>query len=102
LSSEIEALVEQSAAMPGLYDVYVRNRGSVDAMVPERVTITSSSGVCESADAIGPYAMEKSGKAIEFRRVTPRLLAKSGQTLIGWVRCAPVATQGEIRVDVRS
>jgi hypothetical protein len=86
LPADINAFVEPSATIPGLYDVYVNNRGNVDAMVPERVTLTSQ-GTCEAADAVAPYAMEKGRMAIEFRRVSPRLLARDRRTLIGWVRC---------------
>ena len=86
LAGEINAIVEPSATIPGLYDVYVDNRGNVDAMIPERVTLTSR-GTCEAADAVAPYAMEKRRTAIEFRRVSPRLLARERRTLIGWVRC---------------
>jgi Protein of unknown function (DUF3142) len=90
---EIDATAEPSAELPGLYDVYLHNRGNIDAIVPERVRITST-GACESADAVAPYAMEKGRMAIEFRRVTPRLLARDRRTLIGWVRC-PI---GEIQI----
>jgi hypothetical protein len=83
---EIDATAEPSTEFPGLYDVYLHNRGNVDAMVPEHVSITST-GTCESADAVAPYAMEKGRLAIEFRRVSPRLLARDRRTLIGWVRC---------------
>lgn len=86
LPPDIAAIVEPSATIPGLYDVYVNNRGNVDAMVPERVTLTSR-GTCEAADSVAPYAMEKRRMAIEFRRVSPRLLARDRRTLIGWVRC---------------
>lgn len=86
LPGEINAIVEPSATIPGLYDVYVNNRGNVDAMIPARVTLTSR-GTCEAADAVAPYAMEKQRTAIEFRRVSPRLLARDRRTLIGWVRC---------------
>ena len=41
----IGASVEPSAEFPGLSDVYLHNRGAVDVMIPERVTITSS-GTC--------------------------------------------------------
>jgi hypothetical protein len=93
----INATVEPSATIPGLYDVYLRNRGNVDAMIPERVTLMSQ-GTCEAADAVAPYEMQKRVASIEFRRVTPRLLARERQTLIGWVRC-PIE---EIQVDVGS
>ena len=93
----INASVEPSATIPGLYDVYLRNRGIVDALVPERVTLTSQS-TCEAADALAPYAMEKRHTAIEFRRVSPRMLARDRRALIGWVRC-PI---GEIEVDAGS
>ena len=86
LPADIDAIVQPSATIPGLYDVYVNNRGNVDAMVPERVTLTSR-GTCEAADAVAPYAMEKGRMAIQFRRVSPRLLARDHRTLIGWVRC---------------
>ncbi len=76
----------RAPTIPGLYDVYVNNRGNVEAMIPERVTLTSQ-GTCESADAVGAYAMEKRPTTIEFRRVSPRLLARDRRTLIGWVRC---------------
>ena len=104
---EIDATVEPSAEIPGLSDVYLHNRGAVDVMIPERVTITSP-GMCEAADAVAPYAMEKRatekramGKqamAIEFRRVSPRLLARDRRTLIGWVRCPT----GEIQIHAGS
>jgi hypothetical protein len=105
--NEINAIVESSAEVPGLSDVYLHNRGAVDMMIPERVTITSP-GTCEAADAVAPYAMEKrvmekramekQAMAIEFRRVSPRLLARDRRTLIGWVRC-PI---GEIQVHAGS
>lgn len=86
LPPDIAAMVEPSPTVPGLYDVYVNNRGNVDAMAPERVTLTSR-GSCEAADSVAPYAMEKRRMAIEFRRLSPRLLARDRRTLIGWVRC---------------
>ncbi len=95
LASEISAVVERHDTIPGLFNVYLRNRGDVEEAFPAAVMVT---GACEAADAIAPYAMEKRGEGIEFRRVSPRLLALHRQTLIGWVRCAT----GEVQVHAHS
>jgi hypothetical protein len=95
LAADISAVVERHATIPGLYHVFLRNRGDVEDAAPAVVMVT---GTCEAADAIAPYAMEKRGDGIEFRRVAPRLLALHRQTLIGWVRCA----RGEVRVHAHS
>jgi hypothetical protein len=95
LVADISAVVERHATIPGLYNVFLKNLGEVEDAVPAAVTIT---GTCEAADAIAPYAMEKHRQDIEFKRVTPRLLALHRQTLIGWVRCSG----GEVQVHAHS
>jgi hypothetical protein len=97
LRPEIQAAVEPHAAMPGLYDVFVSNRGDVEDAFPSRVTITATAP-CDTADAIAPYAMQRRRDAIDFQRVAPRLLPRHGRTLIGWVRCP----SGAVRADAQS
>jgi hypothetical protein len=95
LAADIDAEVEPHGTIPGLYNVFLRNRGEVEESFPAEVMLT---GRCDAADAISPYAMEKHGEGIEFRRIAPRLLARRGQVLIGWIRCA----SGEVQVRAHS
>jgi hypothetical protein len=95
LAFDVDASIARDETVAGLYNVFLRNRGNVEDAFPMTVTVT---GTCEAADAIAPYAMEKRRDGIEFRRVTPRLLALGRQTLIGWVRCSG----GEVQVHAHS
>lgn len=97
LTSDIRVDVEPDETIPGLYDVFLRNRGDVEDAVPPAVMVTAAGG-CEAADAMAPYTMEQERQAISFRRQTPRLLARHQQTLIGWVRCR----RGEVQAHAQS
>jgi hypothetical protein len=66
-------------------DLVVRNIGTLDVAMPERISL--SPGDCSAADALAGYTYQRTSIGLEFRRNEAARLAPDGERVIGWLRC---------------
>ena len=78
------------------YDIHLINDGSIDAILPSKIKISSKSGICYAADGLKYYQQDKKKGAILFIRVKQGILKIGQKRIIGWVHCKGE----EIKVDV--
>lgn len=76
------------SAQEGLYDISVRNQGTLDSAWPERLTLAAQG--CEGADALAGYTLQQTSDLLTFTRVRDGRIAAGGQRAIGWARCAHI------------
>ena len=67
------------------HDLVVGNSGTLDAAMPERITVSPAD--CEAADALTGYSLQRSPSALVFRRTENATLRAGSERVIGWLRC---------------
>ena len=78
------------------YDIHLLNDGSIDAILPSTIKVSSETTRCYAADALKYYQQDKKKGAILFTKIKQGMLKVGQRSIIGWVHC-----KGEvIKVDV--
>lgn len=93
LHTTLQADVRHSG-VAGTFDVLLRNNGTIDAMLPLRVTLPPG---CTMADGVNGYRLQRGDHAVSLQRLQPGLLRAHHQRTIGWLRC-PIA-KGALHVE---
>ena len=82
LTSKIKLQLRRSG---GADDLVVSNAGSLDAAMPEQVTVQP--GTCEAADALAGYSLRRDSAGLVFQRTENATLRVGGERVIAWLRC---------------
>jgi hypothetical protein len=77
------AVFARASATPGMVDIVLVNRGSIDAELPRTVGLPQG---CTLADGINGYALD--AQNISLHRLQTALLRAHRERTIGWMRCA--------------
>lgn len=80
----------QAGAESGLYQVVLRNPGSIDAMLPLSLALA-----CPLGDAMAGYSASPANGGYRFTRTQQALLHPGQQRVIGWLRCPAGAPRGQ-------
>ncbi len=78
----------------GFDDIVLANRGSVDGPLPAAIELPSS---CTIADGANGYERADDGERIALRRMQSGLLRAGHDRTIGWMRCAHVGGDFNVR-----
>lgn len=77
------AVVARASTTPGMADIVLINRGSIDAELPRAVGLPQG---CTLADGVNGYALD--AQNISLHRLQTALLRAHREQTIGWMRCA--------------
>jgi hypothetical protein len=77
------AVVARTSTTPGMADIVLVNRGSIDAELPRAVGLPQG---CAFADGVNGYALD--ARNISLHRLQTALLHAHREQTIGWMRCA--------------
>ena len=82
LKTALEA-VARASTTPGMADIVLINRGSIDAELPRAVGLPQG---CTLADGVNGYALDARNNSLH--RLQTALLRAHREQTIGWMRCA--------------
>jgi len=69
-------------------DLFLRNRGDVDASLPSQILVQASE--CRAADALRGYTLEEMAGGWRFARSENEVLKPGAERAVGWVNCGIV------------
>ncbi len=70
------------------HDLVVANAGSIDAAMPERITVRPAE--CEAADTLAGYSLQREASGLVFLRTENATLRAGSERVIAWLRCRNV------------
>jgi hypothetical protein len=76
-------VIARASTTPGMSDIVLVNRGSIDAELPRAVALPQG---CTLADGVNGYALD--AQNISLHRLQTALLHAHREQTIGWMRCA--------------
>lgn len=83
LQTRLEATA-RPGDMPGTQDLWLDNRGTIDAALPQTIGLPAS---CALADGINGYRLQRQAQGLSLQRTQPGLLRALQQRKVGWARC---------------
>ena len=82
LASQIKLQLRRSGSAD---DLVVSNAGSLDAAMPEHISVQPAA--CEAADALAGYSLRRDSAGLDFQRTENDTLRAGGERVIAWLRC---------------
>lgn len=84
LQTRLVAIARLGSA-PGAPDIWLDNRGPIDAMLPSRIRLPAA---CTMADGINGYQLLRQADGLWLQRTQMGLLHGGQRRDVGWARCA--------------
>ena len=82
LTSQIELQLRPGGSAD---DLVVSNAGSLDAAMPEQISVQPAT--CEAADALAGYSLRRDSAGLVFQRTENATLRAGSERVIAWLRC---------------